>query len=856
MRRFFRAFAALLTLPPERPPVFLVGVLLLVGALLLGPVATRAQGQQQEKLPIQATDLFKIRQIEDVAVSPGGRSVVYTVKRALQRPDSAGGPTYRTHLWRVDAGGRSEPQQLTFGERSAHSPAWHPSGSSLAFVRADDSGTPQVFVLPTAGGEAYQLTDAKHGAAAPAFSPGGEQLLFASRLPEKALRKATGEAPQWASERPGRYPGDAAGATPDPDGSLDEVRAYLAEERSGVPSVINRLDFQGERGLEPTRSYRHLFVLDVTARDAPPPGDLPEATRITGGFRNFGGGSWHPDGNHVAVSAAPVATDENPDRVRDRDLYLAGTGGPGQTRLLSMNGHALSAPRFSPGGARVAFSATARADSGYAQGEIGLYRTNRPAAEARLLTEGFDRSAGSPQWASNGWTLYATAPSEGAFPLYRLAPFAGAQQQRTRLRRRQQQRTDSLAALPAGSTRVAPPASDARVADTSATDTTATDTTAADTTATPTIERLTGPRRGIRAFDVGRSSLFYVVTRPENPFELYANSADFTRERRLTKHNAAWLVDRRLSMPEPFTVQSDTFAIDGWTMQPTTQRHGTPAPLLVQIHGGPMAMWGPGEATMWHEFQYFAAQGYALVYSNPRGSGGYGQAFKKANYRDWGRGPTRDVLAAADYAASLDWTDPERQVVTGGSYAGYLTAWIVAHTDRFEAAAAQRGVYDLATFLGEGNAWRLVPYHFGGFPWEGDEDAPAAGNAPVIAEGGLEGSGAADPGTGAAPDTTAAPTDTLAQGLQFASARAALIQNSPLTYVDQIRTPLLIMHASEDLRTGVSQSAMLYRSLKVLGRPVEYVRYPDAGHDLSRTGAPAQRLDRVLRIWAFFERYI
>jgi dipeptidyl aminopeptidase/acylaminoacyl peptidase len=848
---------------------------LLLPFLLVAPAAGQAPQQPADgRTPIRATDLFKIRQLEDVAVAPGGRSVVYTVKRVIQRPDSAGGPTYRTHLYRVDARGRSAPQQLTFGEKSAHSPAWHPSGDRLAFVRSGDSGTPQVFILPMTGGEAYQLTHAEHGAGAPAFSRSGEHLLYASRLPHEALRTATGERPGWAAERPGRPRDVGERATPDPDGSLAEVRAYLAEERAARPGVINRLDFQDERSLAPERTYRHLFVARVPEA-APAPGEQPEAVRITSGFRSFGGGSWMPESNEVVVSGAPTGAGAPPDRVRDRDLFVAATDGPGQRPFLSMDGYALLSPRVAPGGEHVAFGARRLADAGYAQGEIGLHRFAGGPTKTRLLTRSFDRSADAPQWSPGGWHLYATAPSEGAFPLYRLSPFARAE------------RPDSLRA-PTDSARAAPDSALARTDSLAAPDTSSAPPTPPRT---PAIERLTGPRRGVRAFDVGRGgSLFYVVTRPQNPFELYTSSggdrgggrgarpdtgsgSGLARTRRLTAHNADWLAGRVLSTPQPFTVQSDSLEIDGWTMRPTTDRHGTPAPLLVQVHGGPMAMWGPGEATMWHEFQYFAARGYALVYSNPRGSGGYGQAFKRANYRDWARGPTRDVLAAADYAAALDWTDPERQILTGGSYAGYLTAWIVSQTDRFRAAAAQRGVYDLATFLGEGNAWRLVPYHFGGFPWESaDEEETPNGNAPVIAEGGLEGSGPAEAASGtglAAPDTTA--PDTLASDTtaapppdstassnppRFASPREALIRNSPITYVDQIRTPLLIMHADEDLRTGVSQSEMLYKSLKILERPVEYARYPEAGHDLSRTGAPAQRLDRILRIWEFFERYL
>jgi dipeptidyl aminopeptidase/acylaminoacyl peptidase len=210
---------------------------------------------------------------------------------------------------------------------------------------------------------------------------------------------------------------------------------------------------------------------------------------------------------------------------------------------------------------------------------------------------------------------------------------------------------------------------------------------------------------------------------------------------------------------------------------------------------------------MWHEFQLLCSWGYGVVYANPRGSGGYGYEFQRLNFRDWGEGPAGDVLAVVDQVTLQEWVDDERLVITGGSYGGYLTAWIIAHDHRFSAAVTQRGVYDLATFFGEGNAWRLVDWAMGGHPFD-------------------------------------------------ARFRAVIDRNSPFTYVSRIRTPLLILQGSKDLRVGVSQSEMLYRALKELQRPVEYVRYPGAGHSLARQGDPRQRLDRLNRIIEFFERHV
>ena len=168
--------------------------------------------------------------------------------------------------------------------------------------------------------------------------------------------------------------------------------------------------------------------------------------------------------------------------------------------------------------------------------------------------------------------------------------------------------------------------------------------------------------------------------------------------------------------------------------------------------------------------------------------------------------PVGDTRTALVEKLSFGWADTSRMVVTGGSYAGYLVAWIIAHDHRFKAACSQRGVYDLATFFGEGNAWRLVPNYFGGYPWEKE-------------------------------------------------AKAELDSESPYYYVNNINTPLLIIHGDQDLRTGVTQSEMLYKSLKILNKPVEYIRYPKEGHELTRSGNPGRMMDHLLRVIEFFERY-
>lgn len=326
--------------------------------------------------------------------------------------------------------------------------------------------------------------------------------------------------------------------------------------------------------------------------------------------------------------------------------------------------------------------------------------------------------------------------------------------------------------------------------------------------ATKKVEKLTDYDSGISSFDVSKDRIVYAKTEVKNPSELYSADLLIKTPVKLSSHNDNLLKNKALSFPEKHIyVNSKGQNVEYWIMKPANFEVGKKYPLLLNMHGGPTAMWGPGENSMWHEFQYFCSQGYGIVFANPRGSGGYGRDFQFANYQDWGTGPAEDVLAAATNAAKESWVDTARQVITGGSYAGYLTAWIVGHDHRFKAAFAQRGVYELTTFMGEGNAWRLTPNYFGGYPWD-------------------------------------------------AKTKDILDRESPYSYIDKIKTPLLIKHGENDLRTGPIQSEMMYKSLKILGKEVEYVRIPGATHELSRTGNIRQRIDRMLRIYEFFGRYI
>lgn len=756
----------------------------LVLALLLAGASAPPVRAQDGTQPIVTSDLLAIKTAGAVDVSADGRRAVYVVTSMGEGEDGEL-RTFR-HLWLADLEGTAPPRQLTHGERSDGSPRFSPDGTRIAFSRSyQDEG--QIWILPLDGGEAWPLTakdrGAPYGAGGARWSPDGSRILFGAEVPTWAI---TGELP-WAEERPGRdfrdapdwaaiagakkakkaKDGEAAKDSPPepaarPDGSLAEIRSWLEKNAAaGNPRVLTRQDLQDEHDLASSPTFSHLFVIAV-APDA-------EAKQLTTGFRDFGNGDWSPDGTRIAASGATYP--EHPDRVIDSNLYTLRADGSEVELLLDLPGFLVYGPRWSPDGRSLLFGAADDQALTYGLSQVGVVpapgagQTVGGQMSARLLFPGYDFDVDDAQWSADGIAIYFTTSAGGAFPLLR-APVA-----------------PGVPGTSAG--------------------------TSLGTSEAGTIETIVGGPRGVGSYDVAGGRLVFSATAIENPNELYTAAADGSGERRLSALNSGWLAEKRVVRPtEHWVERPDGARVQYWVMPPAAPRPGVRYPVVLEMHGGPSAMWGPGEFTMWHELQLLASWGYGIVYANPRGSSGYGFDFKHANFKDWGTSPAGDVLAALDAAlAGAPWADPEQLFLTGGSYAGYLTAWIVGHDHRFDAAVAQRGVYDLGYFFGEGNAWRLVPYQFGGYPWE-----------PAV--------------------------------------REVLQANSPLTFVDEIRTPLLIIHSDNDLRTGITQSETLFKSLKVLGAPVEYVRYPDEGHDLSRTGNPKRRMDRLDRIVEFFERFV
>jgi len=747
-----------------------VPVALVLVALTLGRPPAAAVPTEHIDSIINASDLFKLQQVESPRISPDGRWVVFTMRSIGDVPAPAQKIGYLTRLWLVPADGHEPPHPIA-PDGDGTDPSWSPDGARIAFVRPVKT-KPQIFILtlPPTGSPTVtpisapvQVTFQAEGATRPRWSPDGRQILYSGRLFAAELLKAHPKATApWPQERPGRVgmpvanPGSAAPpSTPESLDTLLKFRAELegaadaapgrreawlsAHESHHDPRVTTRINFEGEGDLEPDVAFEHVFVAAMATPD-----QAETATDLTPDFGSYSEAAWAPDSRHV-ICVGPDQPDRHPDRDQTTELVLLDTGG-GAPERLALEGFSLSEPHPSPDGKTVAFLAVPANDLAYGQPAIGV-EPLEVRGPGRLLTEKFDRRAHDLQWSRDGHQIYFVAPAGGSLPLYRIGLQPGAKP-----------------------------------------------------------ERLINGDLDVQAYDVGAESVALALSRITDPSELFVGDAGAKQTRVLTEANSRWIEGKLISTPDHRVLdRPGGFKMDAWLMKPANFE-GAKYPLITAIHGGPNAMWGPAEPTLWFEFQYLAARGYGVVYCNPRGSSGSGRAYERANYRDWGPGPASDVLAAVDMAAAEPWVDTAQEFLEGGSYGGYLTAWIVAHDHRFKAAVAERGVYDLSTFFGEGNAWRLVPREFGGYPWE-----------PEV--------------------------------------RAVLDANSPIYFVQAITTPLLIEQGDNDLRVGPAQSEMLYRSLKVLGRPVEYVRYPRATHELSRSGEPQQRADRLVRYDDFFERY-
>jgi len=320
------------------------------------------------------------------------------------------------------------------------------------------------------------------------------------------------------------------------------------------------------------------------------------------------------------------------------------------------------------------------------------------------------------------------------------------------------------------------------------------------------VTRVTSGPRAVRNVDFNfvTGKMVYLVNDFKHLDDLYVGDLNGRNERKLTNLNTALWKQLKLADVERFTYKSaDDWDVDGFFVKPVDWQEGRKYPLVLSIHGGPAGQYG---VDWYHEFQVYAAKGYAVLFTNPRGSTGYGQKFERGIVGEWGGKDYIDIMNGVDAALKkYPWIDQDRMGVTGGSYGGFMTNWIVAHTDRFKAAVTLRSV---SNFISD----------------DGTRDG-AYGHAPDF-------------------------NGDIFQKFDLYWDR------SPVKYAKNVKTPTLILHSDNDYRVPIEQGEQWFRALKHFGVTTEIVFFPRENHNLTRTGEPKHLVESLNWQLYWFDRFL
>ena len=580
----------------------------------------------------------------------------------------------------------------------------------------------------------------------------------------------------------------------------------------------SELAFTSDRGEVPKgrkRPPRNVFVLDLAG------GEARQLTRFGDDCSEL---VWAPDGGHLAFvvrDPKDSADEEDGVRVYDRARYRSDEGGlsDGRRKHVWIVGVDGSAPRkvtdgdwddgqpeFSPDGREIAFvsNRTERRDLN----TVADIHVASLSGETRRITDG-EGSYGNPSWSPDGTviTAYGTECAIGSsarnIHIWAFPKKGGPG--RDLLEGWDRSVGSSVISDMRAHAQTLPPAwtGDDRILFLGSDQGTANAYSCAS--AGGDVRAETVGAHQVVAWSLDRSLRRFaaIVATATDPGNLVVGEVGGPM-RKATCLNDELLGSRYIAAPErvEFT-GADGWKIEGWLMKPREFDPAKKWPLVLEIHGGPHTAYGH---SFFHEFHVLAGRGYAVLFTNPRGSHAYGQRFVEACVGDWGGKDYEDLMAGVDHALALGWVDPKRLYLTGGSYGGFMTNWIIGHTDRFRAAVTQRSISNNISAFGTSDiGWHFWEHEMGdATPWSGGEK---------------------------------------------------LIFRSPLTYVTSVKTPLLILHAERDLRCPIEQAEQLFTALKVLGKEAVFVRFPEDNHDLTRGGKPKHRVEHARRIADWFDAH-
>lgn len=692
---------------------------------------------------VSPESLCELVMLDDPQIAPDGASVVF-VHSAVNRA----GNSYTRNIWKAALSPSPRPSTSS-GQAEGEQVAPYTASGKDGHPRWSPDGAWLGFISGR-GGEAkvFGLPSA-----------GGEAQILASH-------KNSISAFEWGADgakiafaasliAADRNAEDKPAPTPTPNPSQEEGGIFKddfaskqekekrdrEEQLRNDPRVVNVFPYRSGTAFFEDR-YRHVYVTDTPKNFAEKNDAKP--VRLTDGELNYDAPYLSADGASVfsAVSRDPELG--NLFRYKDAiQIPISQTEKFAHTKL-AVDGRSCGGVLPSPNGRWLAMVLLGESDPGYNSAWLAVKDLTNPDAIPTDLTAKLDRNIVKFKWAKDSQHIYFTIESGGRINLWRVS-------------------------VPGGE-----------------------------------VEQLTDLAHDVTAFDVSADGrVVFVAATAHDPSALFVRETDGAIKA-IYQPNKKFAETYALGETEEIWYASEGFKIQGWILKPHGFDAGKKYPLAVQIHGGPHVQWTGQFPSMFHENQLLAARGYVVFYCNPRGSDGYGEAFAEANRADWGEGPSKDVLAGVDEVIKRGYIDENRLAITGGSYGGYLTAWIIGHDHRFKAACSQRGVYNLISMRGTTDIPFFNDRESGATPWE---DVNKLWDA------------------------------------------------SPLKYAPDIQTPLLIEHSEQDYRVPIEQAEQMFAALRLLRKPVEMVRWPREGHELSRAGEPRHRIERVRRIVEWFDKY-
>jgi len=665
--------------------------------------------------------------------------------------------------------------------RSVHDPQMSPDGQWVAYVvgttkTKEDKREQRIWMIPAAGGEAIALTAEGVSSSHPRWSPDGKFLAFLSGRNEGKtqvwlLNRLGGEAQKltdtaqdvedfaWAPE--GRRlvltlqdptPEELKEAKDKDKQTEKEQEAEKQDKKSKTPKpwVIDRLQFKEDTVGYLDRRRTHLYVFEVAGKTM---------TQVTSGDYDDTEAAWSPDGKQIAFTSNRSKPD--PDRTYNTDIWVVAADNTDKGEHLTQVTTNLGAdrgPAWSPDGKWIAYvTQTEPKLFEYATKHLAVSPAG--GGEAKVLTKELDRSVETPRFSEDGKTIYFIVDDDGTQNLaaYTLNRDSG---------------TVSFGDGVLGKRPI-----DGRVA----------------------VSGYSFRKGGGAGGNVAGRDIAALVSTPERPDEVFLLAG--VKLTQLTHVNDELLAKIQLSPGEYVHFKSkDGTTVSGYLYRPVDYTPGTKVPTLVRPHGGPVYAY---YAEFQDEAQIFAANGYAVLLPNPRGSSGYGQKYCQAIFADWGNKDYQDDMAMVDWAVEQGIADPERLGVGGWSYGGISTDFIIGQTRRFKAAISGAGEALNVSFYGHDHYVRDWETELGA-PWDKES-------------------------------------------------RAVWDKLSPFYRVKEITTPTMFMGGEIDWNVPILGGEQMYQAMKSLGRETALVVYPGEYHGFT---VPSHLRDRLLRYLAWYGHYV